>query len=439
MSKPQSLARIYTAAHPNVRFWRDDWWNWQTTHYTPVKAGVFQVKLAQFLAGHLAETGSTAGVPVSLVNNVTLHIKGLTLIPDEVEQQTFLPARDGRFVSMANGILNMRTMELEPHTPTFWSSYYLPYAFDPDAKCPLWLSFLDQILEGDEERVKLLQEWFGYCLIPDTFQQKFLLLEGEGGNGKGVLCDHLAAIIGQENRSQLSLNRIDKQFSPIALVGKLVNVSNEAEHLGHQSESALKEWTGGDRITIDRKFQAPLIGYKPSVRFVISTNQRPDFKDTSNGLWRRMLLVRLPVSIPYEAQDRFLGHKLEGELAGTLNWALAGLQRLREAGRFTRSTQSEDAVADYKLAANPIGQFLRDFYVEAATDQEEDSAAVYDSYAKWARANGYPVQNSTTVGVQVKKVFPSVQKFRYKLQARTVYQGLQELPSLAEARTGWTP
>ncbi len=437
MSKPQNLARIYTSQHPHVRYWREDWWQWNTTHYSPISGAEFTVKLAQFLAGHFAATESNSPVPISLVNNVALHIKGLSLISDRVEQQTWLPPQPGHFVSMTNGIVNLTTKELLPHNPLWWSSYYLPYAFEAAAACPLWLAFLEQILEGDQERIKLLQEWFGYCLIPDTSQQKFLLLEGEGGNGKGVLFGQLQAMIGRENQSSLPLNRLDNQYSPMALIGKLLNVSTEAEHLGLRSESALKEWTGGDCITIDRKFKDPLIGYKPITRFAISTNQRPDFKDTSNGLWRRMLLVSLRLSIPYEAQDRDLTRKLEGELAGTLNWALAGLQRLREQGKFTHSNQSEEAVASYKRSSNPVGLFLREFYGEGTG--EEDTTAVYSTYAKWANENGYPVQNSGVVGQQVKKLFPSVQKFRYKATGISVYQGLQELPSSARLANGWAP
>ena len=152
-----------------------------------------------------------------------------------------------------------------------------------------------------------------------------------------------------------------------------------------------------------------------------------------------MLLISLRLSFPYEAQDRNLGKKLEGELAGTLNWALRGLQRLREAGQFTRSIQSEEAVAEYKLAANPIGMFLREYYAEAASDKEEDTVCVYESYVKWAKANGYQVQNSATLGQQVRKIFPSVIRFRYKALNKYVYQGLQELPALSAARDGWNP
>ena len=44
----------------------------------------------------------------------------------------------------------------------------------------------------------LVQEWFGYCLSVDTSFQKFLILFGDGANGKGVLLACLIALLGDQ-------------------------------------------------------------------------------------------------------------------------------------------------------------------------------------------------------------------------------------------------
>jgi hypothetical protein len=62
-----------------------------------------------------------------------------------------------------------------------------PYDFQPEADFPQFLAFLQEILEHDQERVALLQQWFGYLLVGDTSLQKFLILVGEGANGKTVI------------------------------------------------------------------------------------------------------------------------------------------------------------------------------------------------------------------------------------------------------------
>ena len=65
--------------------------------------------------------------------------------------------------------------------------------FDPDADCLRWSAFLERNLEGDQERIALLQEWYGLCLTRDTNRQKFLVMEGEGANGKSVACAALSS------------------------------------------------------------------------------------------------------------------------------------------------------------------------------------------------------------------------------------------------------
>src|SRR4051794_26626942 len=98
----------------------------------------------------------------------------------------------GGWVAVKDGILDLdRLLEgetdvLRPHSPEWFSAVKLPYGFDANAACPKWTAFLQKNLEGDAERIALLQEWFGYSLLPDTSQQKFLLLHGEGSNGKSV-------------------------------------------------------------------------------------------------------------------------------------------------------------------------------------------------------------------------------------------------------------
>ena len=107
----------------------------------------------------------------------------------------------------------------------------------------------------------------------------------------------------------------------------------------------LKQITAGDRLYLDRKGIAG-VDIKPTARLVLATNNRPPLGDRSQGLWRRLLLVPFRVSIPESQQDRQLARKLRGELPGILNWALDGLIRLRQQGRFTESQVGLEALKD---------------------------------------------------------------------------------------------
>ena len=89
------------------------------------------------------------------------------------------------------------------HRPQLFSLTCLPFAYDPAATCPQWEAFLNYVLESDQKRIALLQEYFGYCLIPGNKYQKFLMLEGVGGNGKGVTAAVLQEMLGASNVSNV--------------------------------------------------------------------------------------------------------------------------------------------------------------------------------------------------------------------------------------------
>jgi phage/plasmid-associated DNA primase len=69
-------------------------------------------------------------------------------------------------VAFRNGLLDISCLltgppALEPKSPLWFSRVAFPYDYNPGAKAPKWLKFLDRVLEGDQERIQRLQEWFG--------------------------------------------------------------------------------------------------------------------------------------------------------------------------------------------------------------------------------------------------------------------------------------
>jgi putative DNA primase/helicase len=124
---------------------------------------------------------------------------------------------------------------------------------DDRAQCPTWLKFLDEVLERDIERISLLQEWFGYCLTPDTSQHKFMILEGEGANGKSIVCEVLTALLGKENVSNVPLEMFGERFQLTPTIGKLANIASEVGEIKSVAEGHLKQFTSGDKMYFDRK------------------------------------------------------------------------------------------------------------------------------------------------------------------------------------------
>jgi putative DNA primase/helicase len=215
---------------------------------------------------------------------------------------------------------------------------------------------LANALQGAIGQVALLrQEWTGYLLTSDTSHHKFVVFEGEGANGKSVFLDVLTALLGEDNVAHVPLEMFGTRFQLTATLHKLANICAEVGEIDKVAEGYLKQFTAGDRMYFDRKNISPVNAY-PTARLVLSTNNRPRFRDRSAGLWRRMILVPFRVMIPSDRQDPQLKEKLKQELPGILLWALEGLQRLRRNERFTEHAGPRGAALahDHQDAANRL-------------------------------------------------------------------------------------
>jgi hypothetical protein len=122
-------------------------------------------------------------------------------------------------VAYRNGLLDLDAwlrgeVKVLPHTPNWMSAFCLPHDFDPEARCPRWRSFLDEVFEGDPERQALLQEFFGLCLTTDTSKQRALVMCGKRRGGKGTTQHVLQHLVGPANWQAFSLDSLvsDKHF-----------------------------------------------------------------------------------------------------------------------------------------------------------------------------------------------------------------------------------
>jgi P4 family phage/plasmid primase-like protien len=337
--------------------------------------------------------------------------------------------------SFKNGILDFdRLLERGPepffeHTPEFFTTVLIPYNYEPEATCPNWFAFLQRNLEADPQRIAILQEFFGYALTPDTSFHAFLLMHGEGSNGKSVVCSVLRGMLGDDNVSTVPLEVFGERFQLNATLDKLANIAAEVGEIDKVAEGHIKSFVSGDPMTFERKFRDPIVA-SPTAKLVLACNTLPRIADRSEGIWRRMIVM--PFNVVIRPQERVRGMDSvewwanKGELPGVLNWAIEGLRRLRTQGRFTVSQMVEDAREEFRTEVNPVRQFLADNYREQA-EIELSKASVYTAYKAWAESTGHRPLADGPFGKEVLRTFPNVKPERRRLGngIRTqVYVGL---------------
>ena len=405
-----------------LRRWRETTYHWNQRCYVPQGKEDFSAATLRWLN---TEYGSEVGKPY-VAKQVVECVYSKVLIPSQYDMPIhFTDAmrydlNRRNWVVMANGILDIDKIRngngsaLMPHSPRWFATAAVPYGYYAEADCPLWREFIHRAMDGDPARIALIQEWMGLNLVYDTSWEKFMILEGEGNNGKGVYLYVFNRLLGHDNVSNVSLEAFGQTFALSATIGKLANVIPEVSDISKHDEGLFKAFTGRDKISIDRKFKER-VEIQPTARITIATNTRPRWADRSGGLWRRMLIIPWLVVIPEDATDKGLKERIaENELPGVFNWAIAGLLRLYEQDRFTDSSEMREIIEDYKSEMNPARAFIDDCITW--TGDELDTAEfpyIYRAYAQYLQTHGYRGQLSDRhLGKEIHRVHPDVRSDR---------------------------
>lgn len=262
----------------------------------------------------------------------------------------------------------------------------LPVSYDPSAKCPRWLKFLENLLEPDD--IRTLQEFIGYLLVPTNKAQVSLFICGKGGEGKSIVIKIVSALFGTSCLPG-KLKNIQERFGLSGLEGKLVFVDDDITSEAFRATDVLKEViTANKPVNIERK---GVDGYSATVyaRFLCCGNNFASaLYDNSDGFFRRQMLMLTRPGSQVENPDRELADKLIKELPGILNWALDGLERLRWNGwNFTVSARSREALDEQRRESCNVISFMESDFVRWGEDLQVFSKDAYNAYVHWCDLN----------------------------------------------------
>lgn len=348
--------------------------------------------------------------------------------------------KNTNLVCLKNGVYDLdKEMNLD-HNPEYWMTYQLPFAYDAAATCPRWEQFLTEVMRttGDEpcqEWIDLLQEWYGYCLIPDVSIQMSMFWVGGGNNGKGVATRVLQDLFKtglEPHFCDVPLMHLDKEYTSASFQGKMVGFVNEPKPQAMQKNGEeFKKLTGEDPISA-RNPRGKRFTYLPTMRIIVSCNNLPNTSDLSHGYFRRVCMIEWRRRFEDAEVDTQLGTKLRAELPGIFNWCLVGLKRLRENGmRIEVPEESKRLLAEYKASQDIVGQFVEDA-CDLRSDYKQAFDPLYQTFARWVSEHGeYPISANrfgrrlTDLGFASTLEGPAVNRFRSRngLRLRTPVTG----------------
>lgn len=244
-------------------------------------------------------------------------------------------------VVFENCVLDVRSGNVLKFGTSVHTDYVRPFSYYEDARCPMWRRFLDEVMPDEDEQA-CLQEFFGMCFLDRTKMsvEKFAIFVGSGSNGKSVVSDVIASVIGEDRVSHFSPDQLMEDKKIVDVVGKRLNLAYDLPKKS-TFDSTLKALSSGQAVAAWKIYTGTIEVKCPPLVFAL--NEMPVFRDLTSAFFRRLMLFSFDVTIPEDRQDRSLASKIiRNESGGVFRWMLEGLWRLQSnGGMFTYCEKME--------------------------------------------------------------------------------------------------
>lgn len=317
-------------------------------------------------------------------------------------------SRDTRYISFLNGVYDLESRELiEPSEDLLITNQILTN-YNPDAKCDVVDKYLASTFPNEEFR-KLVIEYIGYCMYAENKAEKFLVLLGEGSNGKSTLKTFLEFTFGYDNLSGLSIKDMASRFGiGEGMVNRLVNIADDNDKTFVEECGNFKNMVTGDMVQAEYKGGAVFM-YKPKTKMIVIANEMPRINDKTDGLGRRIMIAPLKTTFTDETKDRNLKDKLRTPEAAEylVKLAIEGLHDLIDRDfNFIEPEEMKIAEREYKMENNPVLGFLDEvgitkFNIDEKGRSYKSVACVYNDYVNYCDDNGFKPVSKKSFGTDV--------------------------------------
>ena len=330
-------------------------------------------------------------------------------------------------VNVLNGILDLESGDLQPHSPDFLSHIQINAAWDPEADCPAIDRFVQKVFPYDAHET--FYQLAGLFLTPDSHCQKAVLFLGSGASGKSVATALIRQFLHPRNVSNVPLHDLTEgRFDLAELRGKLLNISADVPERDFNDTAVFKQIVDGHLATlrVPRKYRDP-IEFQPFTRLLASAARVPQSADNSLGYLRRWLAVPFDTSLNESNLDRTLLDQLTipDELSGLLNRAVSAYRQLLEKGTLTESEKMAAAKEEFDQASDSTRLFLRERVEECSPYDEIDRTEVYSAYKDWCVFNRFRPESARRFYGSIWDIF-RIKTVRS--HGRRLFKGIQLLP-----------
>lgn len=313
--------------------------------------------------------------------------------------------KESYLLNVKNGVIDLKTGKLLPHDRTQLHTKQIPFNYNEKASYEKWEKVLLEVFDGDWEMVMFFQRAIGLSLTGDTKEQKAFFLYGPGGNGKSLIMNRVLKLFGDGSGSAYSVTVRAKMFmqslsenqtdNPGQLKATRLAAVGEINKRDQLNESFLKDATGDDVIK-GRYLFSEAFSFWPQCKIWFRGNFLPTINDSTNSIWRRILII--PLLVKFDNPDKDLAAILDRpeNLEGLLKWAVEGCLLWQQEGLKPPAAVTK-ATDDYRNEMDRIGGFLTD-RVDWADYLSVSASKLYKAYREWCEFNGLKSESMQKFG-----------------------------------------
>ena len=340
-----------------------------------------------------------------------------------------------------NGVVDMndKNMELKPHSPEYDVVKLYNFNWNREAECPTWKTFLGipqyfsqkgiiGVLPEASKRA-VLQKFLGASFIDRSKVrfEYFLILYGDGANGKSVIKDVLEGIFGKDeilpnlDLGQLCRQGDEKLRALDSMDGKRISYCTELNLGALKQPETLKILSSGES-TVGRGIGENIRVINDIPLIICNTNRKVNDKDSMPkdspndiSVSRRLLLISFDKEIREDERNPEIVQQLLKEKEGIFQWIVRGFKRLKKdkykiteslEGRIDKirmDLHSNIPIGDgNKRVAGSISEYLKFKGLSPVKDYEHPNehliafSLLYENYRRFCTKNGVSVKMIAT-------------------------------------------
>ena len=274
--------------------------------------------------------------------------------------------RDKRKVNCLNGIVDLETGELTGHKPRQLVIKQARVEYKPDATCPRFDRFLNEVFLEDKQLIEYVLRMLGYALTGETVEQKVFIWYGIGANGKTTLSETLLTILGgyaKPTELDMLLSGDRSQVRLLESVGKLkgirLAIASETDSTRKFAENMVKRLSGEETLTgaVLTKGQFDFI---PTHKIMVLVNHLPGVKDGSHSIWRRLVPIPFQRKFTGAEIDPYLKETLLNEKEGIFATLVKAAGRYLKFGLGTEPRCISELSDEYRENNDVLGRFIKE-------------------------------------------------------------------------------